>query len=116
MDEGTFVDVEAGNGLSDAQVGRPQGAEALTAREVAVLAFERQWWKSAGAKDQAIAEAFDLSSTRYYQILNVLIDRPEAAQQEPQVVARLRRLRDSRRRRGSGLLPAGRVGELRSAM
>jgi hypothetical protein len=38
------------------------------------LEFERQWWRYAGAKEQAIRELFDMSATRYYQIVNNLID------------------------------------------
>jgi hypothetical protein len=66
-----------------------------------MLAFERQWWKFAGAKEQAIRELFDLSSTRYYQALNTLIDRPEALAHDPMLVKRLRRTRQTRRRSGS---------------
>lgn len=76
-------------------------ARPLTAREVEMLAFEQQWWKFAGAKDQAIRESFDMSSTRYYQVLNTLIDRPEALEREPMLVGRLRRTRAARRRTGS---------------
>jgi len=46
----------------------------LSERDEQVLAFERQWWKYAGAKEQAIRELFDMSATRYYQVLNALID------------------------------------------
>ena len=63
-----------------------------------ILAFERQWWKYAGAKEQAIKELFDMSSTRYYQVLNALIDTPEALEADPMLVKRLRRLRASRQR------------------
>ena len=70
----------------------------LTAREREVLAFERQWWKYAGAKEQAVRELFDMSATRYYQLLNALIDRPEALVHDPMLVKRLRRLRASRQR------------------
>jgi Protein of unknown function (DUF3263) len=70
---------------------------ALSERDREMLAFERQWWKYAGAKDQAIRELFDLSSTRYYQILNALIDRPEALAHDAMLVKRLRRQRQSRR-------------------
>ncbi|MEO7059831.1 MAG: DUF3263 domain-containing protein, partial [Lapillicoccus sp.] len=41
----------------------------LDARDREILAFERQWWKYAGAKEQAIKELFDMSATRYYQVL-----------------------------------------------
>ena len=70
----------------------------LTEREHAVLAFERQWWKYAGAKEAAIKDLFDMSATRYYQVLNALIDRPEALVADPMLVKRLRRLRSTRQR------------------
>jgi len=82
------------------------GADALSAivpsglseRDLAVLTFERQWWKYAGAKEQAVRDLFDMSATRYYQVLNVLIDRPDAMAADPMLVKRLRRLRASRQR------------------
>ena len=70
----------------------------LSGRDQAILAFERQWWKFAGAKEHAIRLQFDLSATRYYQVLNALIDRPEALAHDPMVVKRLRRLRAARQR------------------
>ena len=70
----------------------------LTEREREILAFERQWWKYAGAKETAIRDLFDLSATRYYQILNALIDRPDALMADPMLVKRLRRLRSTRQR------------------
>jgi hypothetical protein len=79
----------------------PGPAQPLSAREAEMLAFERQWWKFAGAKDQAIRELFDMSTTRYYQVLNTLIDRPEALAHDPMLVKRLRRTRDARRRSSS---------------
>ena len=71
---------------------------ALSGREWEILAFERQWWKYAGAKEQAVRELFDMSATRYYQVLNALIDRPEALSCDPMLVKRLRRMRQSRQR------------------
>ena len=73
----------------------------LTDREREVLAFERQWWKYAGAKEQAIKELFDMSATRYYQVLNALIDNPAALETDPMLIKRLRRLRASRQRQRS---------------
>ena len=70
----------------------------LSARDREILAFERQWWKYAGAKEQAIRELFDMSSTRYYQVLNALIDGPDALVVDPMLVKRLRRMRASRQR------------------
>ena len=72
--------------------------QGLSDRDLAVLGFERQWWKYAGAKEQAIRDLFDMSATRYYQVLNGLIDRPEALTADPMLVKRLRRLRASRQR------------------
>ena len=78
------------------------GAEApageLDDHERAILDFERQWWKYAGAKEQAVRELFDMSATRYYQLLNILIDRPEALECDPMLVKRLRRMRSQRQR------------------
>ena len=70
----------------------------LGERERDILAFERQWWKYAGAKEQAIRDLFGLSATRYYQVLNALIDTPEALVADPMLVKRLRRLRATRQR------------------
>src|ERR687890_607240 len=77
--------------------GEPVGG-ALSERDREILAFERQWWKYAGAKEQAIRDLFDMSATRYYQTLNALIDRPESLAADPMLVKRLRRLRASRQR------------------
>ncbi len=72
--------------------------DGLTRREYDILAFERQWWKYAGAKEEAIRELFSMSATRYYQVLNALVDRPEALAADPMLVKRLRRLRASRQK------------------
>ena len=77
------------------------GASGLSERDEQVLAFERQWWKYAGAKETAVREQFDMSATRYYQVLNALIDRPEALEVDPLLVRRLRRLRAARQRQRS---------------
>ncbi|MDQ0822646.1 hypothetical protein QFZ69_003525 [Arthrobacter sp. V1I7] len=68
----------------------------LGSRDQQMLSLERQWWKYAGAKEQAIRELFDLSATHYYQILNALIDTEDALAHDPMLVKRLRRLRTSR--------------------
>ena len=73
----------------------------LSQRDAEILEFERHWWKYAGAKEQAVREKFDMSSTRYYQVLNVLIDQPEALAHDPLLVRRLRRLRAERQRQRS---------------
>jgi hypothetical protein len=73
-------------------------APALSEREEQILAFEARWWKHAGAKEQAIRDAFALSSTRYYQLLNAVLDNPAAMEHDPVLVGRLRRLRSTRAR------------------
>ena len=73
----------------------------LSARDAEILDFERTWWRSPGAKEQTIRESFDMSPTRYYQVLNALIDNPAALAVDPLLVKRLRRLRDERRRNRS---------------
>ena len=72
--------------------------DGLSRREHDILAFERQWWKYAGAKEEAIRELFGMSPTRYYQVLNAMVDRPEALAADPMLVKRLRRLRASRQK------------------
>ncbi len=71
---------------------------ALTERDVRILAFERNWWRQPGAKEQSIRDMLGMSATRYYQVLNELIDRPEALAFEPVLVKRLRRQRAKRQR------------------
>ena len=93
--QGEHVDSAARTGPIPA--GTPPGP-ALSDRDLAVLSFERQWWKYAGAKEQAVRDQFDMSATRYYQVLNALIDRPEALVADPMLVKRLRRVRATRQR------------------
>jgi hypothetical protein len=70
----------------------------LGERERGVLAFERQWWRHAGAKEEAIRREFGIGPTAYYQLLSRLIDDPAAIAYDPMLVKRLRRQRASRRR------------------
>ncbi|MBU3066045.1 DUF3263 domain-containing protein [Nocardia sp. NEAU-G5] len=72
--------------------------DGLTRRELEILDFERKWWKYAGAKEDAIRELFGMSATRYYQVLNAVVDKPEAMSADPMLVKRLRRLRASRQK------------------
>jgi len=88
--------MDAANALNRGQ--DAPSADELSERDREILNFERQWWKYAGAKEQAVREKFDMSSTRYYQVLNALIDRPEALAFDPLLVRRLRRLRATRQR------------------
>lgn len=81
---------------------RSEPGGGLTDRDRAILAFEKQWWRHAGSKEQAIRERFGVSATRYYQMLNALLDDEAALACEPEVVKRLRRLRAARQRARSG--------------
>jgi hypothetical protein len=77
---------------------------ALSARDLAMLAFERAWWRRGGMKEEAIREEFGISTARYYQLLGALIDTPAALQEDPMLVKRLQRLRDARTVRRADLL------------
>ena len=72
--------------------------EGLSQRDIEILDFERSWWKHAGVKEQAIKERFDMSATRYYQLLNDLLENPAAMEHDPILVKRLKRLRVYRQR------------------
>lgn len=74
----------------------------LSERDRQMLDFEGTWWKYAGLKEDEIRSRFDLTPTRYYQVLNALIDRADAIAYAPMTVKRLRRLRDDRQRRRAG--------------
>jgi hypothetical protein len=86
-----------GSGEASTQV-LPVG---LSRREHEMLAFERQWWRRPGAKETAIRDQFGVPPTRYYQVLNALVDRSDALAADPLLVRRLRRLRSARQRQRS---------------
>src|SRR4051812_50183410 len=86
-----------------AQVARP----GLSRREHEMLAFERQWWRRPGAKETAIRDLFGMTPTRYYQVLNTLVDRPDALASDPLLVRRLRRGRAPRGGGGAPPNPGG---------
>jgi hypothetical protein len=75
-----------------------RAAAELSARDQQILEFERLWWRYQGAKEQAIREKFDMSPTRYYQVLNALLDQPASLAFDPLLVKRMRRLRAERQR------------------
>ncbi|MFB6840470.1 DUF3263 domain-containing protein [Streptomyces sp. NPDC056361] len=74
-------------------------ATALPPREQALLALERRSWPGPGAKERAVRERLGLSPTRYYQLLNALLDDPRALAHDPITVNRLRRVREEKQRR-----------------
>jgi len=83
--------------------GTPEGkagrSGALDQRARDLLDFERGWWQRSGPKERAIRERFGFSAARYHQLLNRVVDLPEALEYDPMLVRRLRRLREQRRRR-----------------
>lgn len=79
------------------------GRMALTDRDRAILILEGRFYRYAGVKEQVIRDQFGISATRYYQLLNGLLDNPEALAAAPVTVSRCRRLREARRK-----IPAGR--------
>jgi hypothetical protein len=70
----------------------------LSERTREILDFERTWRTLPGTKASAIRERFNLSGSRYYRLLNALIDEPGVQAYDPLVVKRLQRMRDRRRR------------------
>lgn len=73
--------------------------EGLSFRDRAVLGLERRNWSGPGEKERAIRERLDMSPTRYYQLLNALLDDPLALAHDPVTVNRLRRRREAQRAR-----------------
>lgn len=68
----------------------------LNDRERELLAFAKLTFRHVGAREAQIRARFGVSATQYYQQLDALIDRPEAYEAEPVLVARLARLRHAR--------------------
>lgn len=71
--------------------------DGLAERERQMLEFEAGWARHGGAKNTAIRERFAMSTTRYYQLLNALIDTEPALRFDPLLVHRLQRIRKGER-------------------
>ncbi len=82
-------------------------ASTLSERDRRILDFEREWTRPAGAKDDAVRQEFGLTVTRYYQVLNTVIDSPAAIAYDPMLVRRLQRVRDTKARERMLLPPRG---------
>lgn len=67
--------------------------DSLTDHDMAILALEAQWWKTAGGKEDAIRDQLGLTPVRYYQRLNQLVDTQGALAHDAVTVNRLRRIR-----------------------
>ena len=70
----------------------------LSARDRAILDFERTWRQQSGPKDVAIREHLHMSPSRYYSLLNALLENDDALSYDPLTVKRAQRVRNQRRR------------------
>ena len=70
----------------------------LSPRDRSILDFERTWRHQPGPKEVAIRESFDISPSRYYELLNALLDDADAIDYDPLTVKRVQRVRNQRRR------------------
>ncbi len=80
-------------GSDVAPVGHARSMTDLTPHETAILDFEREWWRYAGAKGYGIREVVGVSEAVYYRRLNELLDDPRAMAYDRMLVKRLRRMR-----------------------
>lgn len=76
----------------------PIAPSGLSEQQAELLDFEKHWWSLQGSKETEIRERFGMSPTRYYQLLNALIDTESALIHDPLLVKRLRRLRATRQK------------------
>lgn len=93
-----FVSADAS--AHDDEAGHAASAHDLAAaREQRIrrmLDFEAGWTSHGGAKARAIRAEFGWTPTRYYQVLDGLLETREAVRHDPMLVRRLLRLREGR--------------------
>lgn len=70
----------------------------LSERELDMLVFEREWWRYAASRGDAIREHFGTDPARHDRDLDALIDDRRAMAVDPMLVKRLKRMRAARRR------------------
>jgi hypothetical protein len=63
----------------------------MTDTEMAILDFERQWWRHAGARDQEVTQLWGMTASEYDSRLLAIAVRPEAMTYDPVTVRRIRR-------------------------
>ena len=81
------------------QTPEPEGAADGEGEWRAILDFEREWTGPSAVKPLAVRARFGISSARYHQQLDRALERPDALAYDPTLVARLRRVREARRRK-----------------
>jgi hypothetical protein len=70
----------------------------LSRRDRGILEFEAKYTRDDGSKEARIRAELGLPKARYYQLLNKIIDSPDALRAEPMLIKRLLNRRDSRTR------------------
>ena len=63
----------------------------MTDVNVAILEFERHWWRHAGSKEDEIRERWGLLPSEYRQQLEAIAVLPDALAYDPTTVHRIRR-------------------------
>ena len=63
----------------------------MTADEMEMLDFEREWWRHAGTKEVEVLKRWGLSPAQYGGRLLGIALRPEALEYDPLTVRRIRR-------------------------
>jgi hypothetical protein len=118
-DEREHLDADAQEQFDTATAAHYAQACALTDTDRRVLDFAGKTFRHPGQREAAIRAEFGVSAVCYHQILNSLIDRPEAQLHAPVLVKRLRERRDaarrSRRARDLGRLVDPRIETTRTA-
>jgi hypothetical protein len=70
--------------------------DTLTHHDVAILALEAQFWKTADGKEAPIRDEIGMTPVRYYRRLNQLVDGEATLAHDPMTINRLRRIRSRR--------------------
>lgn len=68
----------------------------MTDAERQMREFAGHRWQYAGNQETAVRAEFGVSLTRYWQVVNRVLDDPDALRFDPQLVRRLRRIRSAR--------------------
>jgi hypothetical protein len=74
----------------------------LTVRERMALEIAATPYRYPAVRDGHVIDQLGWTPTRFWQVVDALLDRPDALEEYPQTVSRLRRLRDSRAQQRSG--------------
>jgi hypothetical protein len=63
----------------------------MTDIEMAILDFEREWWRHAGARDEEVSRRWGMSASEYHRRLMAIAVRSEAMAYDPLTERRIRR-------------------------